>query len=184
MWVFDEKNAGLHRCQRGGDRDLRLFARRVPADGHHADPSTGGDSTLLQRIRSGAAHQPSVWIHLTKSGGAIDVERRVEGADYRRTRGPPRSRARRVGAPTARSSSCGRRTRSKPSASSGGIAHDFNNLLTAILGHTEMLVGNTSPGDRARQIAGIRDAADLATSLTRQCSLQPQAASCSRSCSI
>ena len=34
----------------------------------------------------------------------------------------------------------------------GGVAHDFNNLLTAILGHTELLLGKTAPLIRLLQI--------------------------------
>jgi nitrogen-specific signal transduction histidine kinase len=51
----------------------------------------------------------------------------------------------------------------------GGIAHDFNNLLTAILGHVEMLGDDLAPGDpRAADVTGIRQAAELAASLTQQ----------------
>jgi two-component system cell cycle sensor histidine kinase/response regulator CckA len=51
----------------------------------------------------------------------------------------------------------------------GGIAHDFNNLLTAILGFSEMLLEETSPGTRARRdLEAIQKAATHGASLTRQ----------------
>lgn len=51
----------------------------------------------------------------------------------------------------------------------GGVAQDFNNLLSAIIGHAELLSEYFAPADpRAVEIAGIRHAADLAASLTRQ----------------
>src|SRR6266487_3255581 len=51
----------------------------------------------------------------------------------------------------------------------GGIAHDFNNLLTAILGSTQLLLHNTSPGDPRREDAEeIRHAGLRAAELTRQ----------------
>jgi PAS domain S-box-containing protein len=51
----------------------------------------------------------------------------------------------------------------------GGVAHDFNNLLTAIQGHADLLL-NDLPVDSAIRpdLQEIRDAADRATSLTRQ----------------
>ena len=51
----------------------------------------------------------------------------------------------------------------------GGVAHDFNNLLTAIIGNCELaglLVKENHP--LAKNINGIKKAADSATSLTRQ----------------
>jgi two-component system, cell cycle sensor histidine kinase and response regulator CckA len=51
----------------------------------------------------------------------------------------------------------------------GGVAHDFNNLLAAITGHADVLSEYFVPGDpREVEIAGIRNAAVVATSLTRQ----------------
>jgi len=52
----------------------------------------------------------------------------------------------------------------------GGIAHDFNNLLTAILGYSDLILGQ---GDRLdpevrEDVAEIRTAADRAALLTRQ----------------
>ncbi|MDX6411633.1 MAG: two-component system, cell cycle sensor histidine kinase and response regulator CckA, partial [Gaiellaceae bacterium] len=52
----------------------------------------------------------------------------------------------------------------------GGVAHDFNNLLTAIIGYSDLLVGQV--GDRETgmkaDIGEIRKAADRAHGLTRQ----------------
>ena len=51
----------------------------------------------------------------------------------------------------------------------GGVAHDFNNLLTAIIGYTDLLAERIDPADpTARDVAGIRKAADRAAALTRQ----------------
>jgi two-component system, cell cycle sensor histidine kinase and response regulator CckA len=51
----------------------------------------------------------------------------------------------------------------------GGIAHDFNNLLTAILGYTELLLGQKEPGhpDRA-DLLEIQKAGQRAAALTQQ----------------
>jgi signal transduction histidine kinase len=51
----------------------------------------------------------------------------------------------------------------------GGVAHDFNNLLTAIVGYTDLIserIGRDDP--IAREVREIKNAADRATSLTRQ----------------
>ncbi|MBI4410465.1 MAG: PAS domain S-box protein, partial [Gemmatimonadetes bacterium] len=51
----------------------------------------------------------------------------------------------------------------------GGVAHDFNNLLTAIRGYGEMLLGEFDASDpRRKDIEEIKNAAERATSLTRQ----------------
>ena len=51
----------------------------------------------------------------------------------------------------------------------GAVAHDFDVLLNAILGHAEQLSDNIGPGHpRASDLAGIRDAAQLAAVLTGQ----------------
>jgi len=51
----------------------------------------------------------------------------------------------------------------------GGVAHEFNSILTAIIGQSELLMGDLPPdnplGKNARE---IRQAADRAASLTRQ----------------
>ncbi len=51
----------------------------------------------------------------------------------------------------------------------GGIAHDFNNLLTAIMGYSELLLGQMQPDSRERKNAEeIRKAAFRAAGLTHQ----------------
>ncbi len=51
----------------------------------------------------------------------------------------------------------------------GGIAHDFNNLLTAILGYTEMLLGNRADADPDRRdLEEIQKAGQRAAALTQQ----------------
>ncbi len=51
----------------------------------------------------------------------------------------------------------------------GGIAHDFNNLLTAILGYTELLLGNRRPDDPDRgDLEEIQKAGQRAAALTQQ----------------
>jgi PAS domain S-box-containing protein len=51
----------------------------------------------------------------------------------------------------------------------GGIAHDFNNLLTAILGYTELLLGDRPEEDRDRHdLEEIEKAAQRAAALTQQ----------------
>lgn len=51
----------------------------------------------------------------------------------------------------------------------GGIAHEFNSLLTAILGHSELLLGKGFPDSlQVRGAAEINKAARKAATLTRQ----------------
>jgi two-component system, cell cycle sensor histidine kinase and response regulator CckA len=51
----------------------------------------------------------------------------------------------------------------------GGVAHDFNNLLMVVSGYTEVLLEQFDPEDpRQGKIQAIQQAADRATTLTRQ----------------
>ena len=50
----------------------------------------------------------------------------------------------------------------------GGIAHDFNNLLMVIAGGLDMLDRRADPERRERLMAGMRQAAQRGTALTRQ----------------
>lgn len=51
----------------------------------------------------------------------------------------------------------------------GGVAHDFNNLLTVICGNADLIAGaDTVTGPTAQLAAGIREAGERATRLTRQ----------------
>jgi two-component system, cell cycle sensor histidine kinase and response regulator CckA len=169
MWVFDEKTlvfidvneAAIATYGYSRDEFLRMDITQIRPPEEIP--------TLLQRIRSGAAHPPRVWIHLTKSGRAIDVEVASKALIIG---------GRAVRLAVVRDVSEHRKLEEQVRQAhkietvgqlAGGISHDFNNLLTAILGHTEMLAEYFAPDDpRAVEIAGIRDAADLAASLTRQ----------------
>ena len=51
----------------------------------------------------------------------------------------------------------------------GGVAHDFNNILTAILGFSEILIDDASPGTDTRlDLEAIQKAAQHGASLSRQ----------------
>jgi two-component system, cell cycle sensor histidine kinase and response regulator CckA len=51
----------------------------------------------------------------------------------------------------------------------GGIAHDFNNILTAILGYSDLLLGQIEEGHRMyKHLSEVRKAAEFASSLTHQ----------------
>jgi two-component system cell cycle sensor histidine kinase/response regulator CckA len=52
----------------------------------------------------------------------------------------------------------------------GGVAHDFNNLLMVISGYTEVLLDNAEESNphHHQQLVSIQQAADRATTLTRQ----------------
>jgi len=169
MWVFDEhtlafidvNEAAIATYGYSRDEFLRMDITEIRPPEEIP--------TLLQRIRSGAMHAPRVWIHVTKSGRTLHVE----VASKALTIG-----GRAVRLAIVRDVSEHRKLEEQLRQAhkietvgrlAGGIAHDFNNLLTAILGHTETLAEYFAPGDpRAVEIAGVRDAADLAATLTRQ----------------
>ncbi len=51
----------------------------------------------------------------------------------------------------------------------GGVAHDFNNMLGVILGHTEMALEQTGPGQPLfHNLQEVRKAAERSANLTRQ----------------
>ncbi|MGH9317068.1 MAG: PAS domain-containing protein, partial [Thermoanaerobaculia bacterium] len=50
----------------------------------------------------------------------------------------------------------------------GGIAHDFNNLLTAILGYSDIVLGQLEDSSLRQDIAEIKKAGEHAAALTRQ----------------
>jgi signal transduction histidine kinase len=51
----------------------------------------------------------------------------------------------------------------------GGIAHDFNNLMTAVIGYSDILLGELNDEPlRAERVSEIRKAAERASDLTRQ----------------
>ena len=51
----------------------------------------------------------------------------------------------------------------------GGVAHDFNNLLTAIIGYTDLLIGQTPKLDpRYQDLQEIKRSSDRAADLTKQ----------------
>jgi two-component system cell cycle sensor histidine kinase/response regulator CckA len=50
----------------------------------------------------------------------------------------------------------------------GGIAHDFNNVLTAIIGYSDLLLGNARPGDPSfNDLMNIKNNANRAAGLVR-----------------
>jgi PAS domain S-box-containing protein len=51
----------------------------------------------------------------------------------------------------------------------GGIAHDFNNLLTAVLGHSDLALGEVEAGSAAEEsLVGIQKVVEQARGLTQQ----------------
>lgn len=50
----------------------------------------------------------------------------------------------------------------------GGVAHDFNNLLMVVCGGVNLLERTNDPGQRARILSSMRDAAARGEALTRQ----------------
>jgi len=51
----------------------------------------------------------------------------------------------------------------------GGIAHDFNNLMTAVIGYSDILLGDLEDDPRrAQRVGEIKKAAERASDLTRQ----------------
>ena len=51
----------------------------------------------------------------------------------------------------------------------GGVAHDFNNMLTVILGHTELALNATAPGEALHEdLTEVHKAAARSANLTRQ----------------
>jgi PAS domain S-box-containing protein len=168
MWLFDEETLDFLDVNQaavavyGYSRDeflaMKITQIRRPED----------VPALLETVR-GKVRSSSTWVHLTKAGVPIDVE----VASARLTIG---GRAVRIA--TVRDVSEKRKLEEDLRQAqrietvgqlAGGVAHDFNNLLTAIIGHADLLSEYFVPGDpRAVEIAGIRYAADLASSLTRQ----------------
>jgi two-component system cell cycle sensor histidine kinase/response regulator CckA len=51
---------------------------------------------------------------------------------------------------------------------SGGIAHDFNNLLNVIIGYSDLLLREVSPGKTRERLLQIVQAAERGAALTRQ----------------
>jgi signal transduction histidine kinase len=163
----------------------RLGLERILADQHDVylidqQLPDGTGVSVIQNARSRGVHKP--FILLTGYGsGALDREASRQGAaDY--------VEKHLVGAHLERSIRYALRTwqsvrllhdrdeqlrhAQKMEAIgrlAGGVAHDFNNLLTAIIGYTDLLVERIDPADpTARDVAGIRKAADRAAALTRQ----------------
>src|SRR5262249_12295019 len=50
----------------------------------------------------------------------------------------------------------------------GGVAHDFNNVLTAILGYSDVLLGQIEDAELRSSVEEIRKAGERAASLTNQ----------------
>ncbi|MBA3844422.1 MAG: PAS domain S-box protein [Actinobacteria bacterium] len=50
----------------------------------------------------------------------------------------------------------------------GGVAHDFNNLMTAVIGYSDLLLGQVEDDRQLAKLGAIRDSAVRASELTRQ----------------
>jgi PAS domain S-box-containing protein len=121
---------------------------------------------LIELLQHAAPRGPRSWTHATKNGDRIDVEVTSTGVTIG-------GRAMRLA--SVRDLSDRKmleehlQQAQRIETLAGGVAHDFSNLLAAIIGHADLLSEYFVPGDpRAVEIAGIRSAADVATSLTRQ----------------
>ena len=124
---------------------------------------------LTEFLRTADPRASHAWTHLTRAGARIDVgitSRRVtfDGRALRVAALRDLSDHQLLGAQQQRDERI-----ETAGQLAGGVAHDFNNLLTAIIGHADLLSEYFAPGDpRADEVAGIRNAADVATLLTRQ----------------
>src|SRR5437870_2146742 len=139
MWVFDEKTlvfidvneAAIAIYGYSRDEFLRMDITQIRPPEEIP--------TLLQRIRSGAAHPPRVWIHLTKSGRAIDVEV-ASKALIIGGRAVRLAVVRDVSEHRALEEQVRQAHKSETDGQlAGGHTHDVNNPLTAIPGHTDTL---------------------------------------------
>ena len=163
----------------------RLGLERILADQHDIylidqQLPDGTGVSVIQNARARGAHKP--FILLTGYGsGALDQEASRQGAaDYveKHLVGAHLERSIRYALSTWQSVRLLHdrdeqlRHAQKMEAIgrlAGGVAHDFNNLLTAIIGYTDLLAERFDPADQtAREVAGIRKAADRAAALTRQ----------------
>jgi signal transduction histidine kinase len=163
----------------------RLGLERILADQHDIylidqQLPDGTGVSVIQNARARGVHKP--FILLTGYGsGALDQEASREGAaDYveKHLVGAHLERSIRYALSTWQSVRLLHdrdeqlRHAQKMEAIgrlAGGVAHDFNNLLTAIIGYADQLAERIDPADpTARDVAGIRKAADRAAALTRQ----------------
>ena len=168
MWLYDEETLRFLDVNRaaidvyGYSRDefleMDIRAIRPPED----------VARLLDQVETAECLRAE-WRHRTKSGRDLDVEVVASRLvlDGRPTR---LVIARDVSLKVALESQLQHSQKIETVGRlAGGIAHDFNNLLAAIVGHVEVLSDYLAPGDpRAAEVNAIREAAELASDLTKQ----------------
>jgi two-component system, cell cycle sensor histidine kinase and response regulator CckA len=167
-------NRGATRMYGFDEADMlgQLTARIVP-DGLRAE-----HGELLARVRAGEAVEHHETVRRKKDGSKVEVsltispirgmDRKIVGISKIARDLTERRRAE-VALRRAEQQLRDAQKMEAVGLLAGGIAHDFNNTLSAIVGYTELVLENLSPGDPNRSdILEVRKAGASAVSLTRQ----------------